>query len=121
VAQNQGGIDRSVDNLQAITTDIKGLLHESRPQISTIMGNASELTARAITIAQRADSITASLKDMMADIENGKGSVGMLLKDDAFYRTLKTTVAGLDTLVGDVNDNGLKLRIKIGFKKEKKK
>jgi phospholipid/cholesterol/gamma-HCH transport system substrate-binding protein len=121
VTENRGGIDRSIDNLQTITADIKGLLQESKPQIATIMANGSDLTARAVTIAQRADSIAIALKSMMTDIEDGKGSIGMLIKDETFYRTLKTTVEGLDTLVGDVNDNGLKLRIKLGFKKDAKR
>jgi hypothetical protein len=42
------------------------------------------------------------------------------MQDENLYASLKGSIQALDTLVKDVQDEGLKLRIKLGFKKGKK-
>jgi phospholipid/cholesterol/gamma-HCH transport system substrate-binding protein len=121
VTQNKSEINSSLANLHTITSDVQSLLDENKPHINSIMANGSELTGRAVTLAQRADSIATSLKGMVNAIERGEGSIGMLVQDEQFYHKLKESVSGLDTLLDDVNQNGLKLRIKLGFKTDNKK
>lgn len=121
VETNRGKINKSFTNIKTVTTDIKELLDSNKAQINSIVANGSQLSSRALAITGTVDTITTSLQTMVRRVEKGEGSVGMLLSDEQFYKDLKKAVADLDALVSDVQDDGLKLRLKFGFKKETKK
>jgi phospholipid/cholesterol/gamma-HCH transport system substrate-binding protein len=121
VKDNKGKIDKSLTNVKAVTSDIKELLDSNKAQINTIVSNGTLLTSRALAIAGTVDTITTSLQAMVKRIEKGEGSVGMLLSDEQFYKDLKKAVGDLDSLLSEVKQDGLKLRLKLGFKKETKK
>jgi phospholipid/cholesterol/gamma-HCH transport system substrate-binding protein len=124
VRDNREKLNKSVTNIATVTSDIKELLDSNKAQLSTIVSNGTQLTRQALTIAGKVDSITGSLSTMVARIEKGQGSLGLLMTDEQFYRDLKKSIGDLDSLVNDVKEDGLKLRLKLGFgsgKKEKKK
>ncbi len=121
VRENRGKIDKSLTNVKTVTTDMKELLDSNRAQINTIVSNGTTLSSRAVTIVGTVDTITSSLQTMVKRIERGEGSVGALLSDEQFYKDLKKAVADLDALLSEVQQDGLKLRLKLGFKKETKK
>jgi phospholipid/cholesterol/gamma-HCH transport system substrate-binding protein len=121
VRDNKGKVDQSLSNVKAITADIKDLLDSNRAQIGQIVSNGTTLSSRAVAIVGTIDTITVSLQTMVKKIERGEGSLGALVSDDLFYKDLKKAVADLDALVADVRQDGLKLRLKLGFKKETKK
>jgi phospholipid/cholesterol/gamma-HCH transport system substrate-binding protein len=121
IADNRAKIDRSVSNISMVTSDIKQLLDSNKTQVNTIVSNGTQLSSRAVTIVGKVDSLTSSLQTMVSKIQHGQGSIGLLMNDEQFYRDLKKSVADLDSLVNEVQTDGLKLRLKLGFKKEKKK
>ncbi len=121
VRDNKGKIDASISNVKAVTSDMRQLLDSNRAQINTIVANGTALSSRAVAIVSTVDTITASLQAMVKKIERGEGSLGALVSDEQFYKDLKKAVADLDALVSDVQQDGLKLRLKLGFKKETKK
>jgi phospholipid/cholesterol/gamma-HCH transport system substrate-binding protein len=118
IEDNRGKIDKSMTNIKTVTSDIKELLDMNKAQINTIVSDGTQLTGRALAIASTVDTITISLQTMVKRIEKGEGSVGMLLSDEQFYKDLKKAVSDLSSLLGEVQQDGLKLRLKFGFKKE---
>jgi phospholipid/cholesterol/gamma-HCH transport system substrate-binding protein len=121
VADNRAKIDRSVNNISTVTADIKGLLDENKSQLNAIVANGTQLSSRAVNVVGKVDSLTSSLQTMVTKIQQGQGSIGLLMTDEQFYRDLKKSINDLDSLVTEVQSDGLKLRLKLGFKKEKKK
>jgi phospholipid/cholesterol/gamma-HCH transport system substrate-binding protein len=120
VKQNKGKLDRSLSDVSVITADIKRILKDNETNVDQLLANGNELSARGVKIAVAVESLTVQLNTMVGSIERGEGSIGQLMKDDKFYTDLKGTVKKLDNLVNDVQDRGLKLRIKVGFKEAKK-
>lgn len=119
VVTNKDGINSAVADLQSVAGELKTLVDENGDNVQTILSNGAQLTERALVLADEVGTMSGSLKNMLNAIENGEGSLGMLIEDERFYTDLKQTVAQLDTLVSDVQDNGLKLRVKLGFKADK--
>jgi len=117
IADNTPALQQAMTNLQAVTTDVKRLLDANSGRIETILENGSALTGDALTIAANLDTISASVKTMIADIERGEGTIGLLMKDERFFNDLKSSLTDLDTLIGQINKEGLKLRVKLGFGK----
>lgn len=120
VTENKDGLDTSLKDVRAVTANLRKLVDSNQDNINTIMNNGSALTDRAITIAGEIEDVTTSVKSILSSIEEGEGTVGRLMQDESFYDDLKVTVDKLDTLVTDIQDNGLKLRIKLGFKRSRR-
>ncbi len=113
VKDNKDDIDEAIDNVHALSAEVKNLLKTNRANMDNILENGSQLTSSALVIAERVDSIAKTVNGIVSDIESGKGSIGLLVEDDSIIRELKESLVNLDSLVTDVNDNGLKLRVKI--------
>ncbi len=113
VQGNEKKINASLNNVHIITADIKNLLKTNSANVNGIVEDGSQLTQIALSIAERIDSITVSVNDIVTGIENGQGSIGMLIEDESVVRDLKTAINDLDSLVNDISDDALKLRIKL--------
>jgi phospholipid/cholesterol/gamma-HCH transport system substrate-binding protein len=121
LVDNHPKLDSIVTQVKYLTTELNTLIENNRTHINKIVTNGDTLLENAVTISNNADSLIRSVQLMIDKIDNGDGTVSMLIKDKQFYTDLKKSVADLDTLINDVQDNALKLRVKIGFGRQKKK
>lgn len=113
IQDNEKEIHLAVNNLHNITVDLKSLVKTNKKSVNTIIDNGTLLTSEALTIADRIDSITISLNRVISDIDSGKGSIGLLVKDQSLVTDFKTTINDLDSLVKDVKNDALKLRARV--------
>jgi len=120
IVENKDNLDRTVTNLETVSRDIRRILDDNDEQVNAIMTNGAALTEEALTLVDDLNSISQSFKTIVQGIEQGEGSVGLLLNDEQFYYDLKATLANIDTLVDETQEEGLKLRVKLGFKKRRK-
>jgi phospholipid/cholesterol/gamma-HCH transport system substrate-binding protein len=115
VVTNKSAVQNAITNLQEVTADVKGILDANSGRIENILENGSNLTDEAVVIAANLDTISVAVKSMLTNIEKGEGTIGLLMKDETFFRELKSSLADIDTLVDEINKDGLKLRVKLGF------
>jgi phospholipid/cholesterol/gamma-HCH transport system substrate-binding protein len=118
--KNEPMLNKSFKNINEITEDLKNLLDKNSDHLSSIVQNGDSLSSYALILASRVESLALSVQNIVDDIGNGEGTVGLLLKDDQFFYDIKKTVNNLDTLVNQVQDDALKLRIKLGFGRKRK-
>ncbi|MBI2257438.1 MAG: hypothetical protein HYU67_00890 [Flavobacteriia bacterium] len=96
-------IDRIFNNLESITQNLK----MSNDKISTILGNAQKITDDLVTsefksVIQNANKTINMVNTLLTDANNGKGSLGMLLKDDKLVKELEKTNKDVQNLVKDI-------------------
>jgi len=120
ITKNEPAINSTLKNVQTISRDIKSLIDNNRGHIDAIAANGDILSDHAVKIGTQVETIMDSLQILVDQINQGRGSLGMLVKDEQFYTDLKTTITNLDTLINQVQGDALKLRIKFGFGKKKK-
>ena len=118
--ENRGAIDTSVANLKMISQQVNRLVERNGSGIDSMVANGKLLTSRAVIIAENVDTLTRSVQVILDQIQNEETSIGKLIHDKELYLDIKTTLANLDTLVRNVREDALKLRIKIGFGKKRK-
>ncbi len=92
VATNQGKFD-------GIMTDFKS----TSKNLNTLSTDLVQADLKA-TI-QKFDSAASNLEKILADIENGNGNVGKLMKDEALYNNLNKASKELNLLLEDVKLN----------------
>ena len=118
-------------NFEVASHDLKGLVSDNRKNINTVMGNAVSLsnslmeTEKSLkpliakmhmladslndlnlkqTVA-KADAAMKNLQEVTAKINNGQGTLGLLVNDKALYQNLDQTTKDLDKLFLDVQKN----------------
>ena len=123
VRKNGPLFDKSIANLSDASTQLRELLDRNKVHLDAILANGDTLSASAVDLMSKVEGLTASIHGLVRDMESGKGALGMLMKDEKFSKELKRTIADVDTLVKEVQNDALKLKVvKIRwFGSEKKK
>lgn len=117
---NDDKVDRIVNSLKTTTQNLDVIVAENKTGINNIVVNADSLTARAADLMFDLDSLLSDLQSITQKIDTGNGTIGQLVNDSTTIDELMTAVDKLDTLLNQVRDDGLKLRVKLGFGERKK-
>lgn len=130
-AERRQGLKNSLDNIENITGDLSGLVAEEKQKlakiltnfesisnnlknnnekISTVLTNFSSISdslaqANIKTTVLNANKTLAELGDIVEKINNGEGTIGLLVNNDSLYVNLNKLAADLDSLVIDLNEN----------------
>ena len=140
-------ISISLKNLEKITGDVDGLMGSERNRLSNIMSNLESITNNFKNNDEKINSILTNLDNLSDDlskteikatvdnanqamkdfadittkINNGEGSLGLLINNENLYNNLNNASQNLDQLVEDLKNNPAKyLKISIFGKKDTK-
>jgi len=117
--RNEPVLNSAMTDLKKISSDLKLLLARNGPGIDSIVTDGGQLMTKGMALVEQAESLVVDVQGILRTIESGKGSLGKLYTDESFYKDLKDVVASVDTLVGEVRQDALKLRVRLGFGKKK--
>ncbi|QNL47797.1 MCE family protein [Olivibacter sp. SDN3] len=95
-----------LSNVEAISANFKN----NGERINNVMGNLESITDQVAkaNFQQTIDSANAAVADLQSivnNINNGNGSVGMLLNDEELYNNLNNASKNLDNLMIDLKQN----------------
>lgn len=140
-------ISISLSNMEKITQDVEGLVGSERMRLSNIMMNLESITNNfknydgqitsilsnldkmsdelaQVEIKETIDNATKAMQDVQSitdKINNGEGSIGLLINDEQLYHNLTGASENLDNLVKDLKENpGRYLRLSIFGKRDTK-
>jgi phospholipid/cholesterol/gamma-HCH transport system substrate-binding protein len=96
---NDERIAKVVKNLESITSN----LESSNGEIKNILTNFSSLSdsLAKVDIA----TVLQNVSDITTKINNGEGSIGLLLKDDKIYTNFEKSTGELASLLEDIKKN----------------
>ena len=95
---NEDKINQVIDDVKAISEQLA--FETDRYQKDSLMGDLSKIGP----ILDKADSAVSDLKVIMADLKDGKGTVGKLLRDDAVVDQVSQTLSSVNRLVNRINN-----------------
>jgi phospholipid/cholesterol/gamma-HCH transport system substrate-binding protein len=103
VAEEKVQLHRVLSNVESITQNLKA----SNENIASIIGNTKKISDDMVTadfksVVADAQKVMKTLNAALEDASNGKGSLGMLLKDEQLYNELVNTNKELQNLVNDL-------------------
>lgn len=128
-------VDES-DRLHGIIRHVESItknIDENNDMINGILANTAAITnnAKDLDIAKTGEEINATLQEatksigqlgsMVEKINEGEGSLGLLLKDDALYHNLENASGNLDALFSHIKENpGKYVHFSVFSRKDKK-
>lgn len=95
---NEDKISQIVDDVKAISEQLA--FETDRYQKDSLMGDLSKIGP----ILDKADAAVSDLEIIIADLKDGKGTVGKLLRDDAVVDQVSQTLSSVNRLVNRINN-----------------
>jgi phospholipid/cholesterol/gamma-HCH transport system substrate-binding protein len=141
-------LQRSMETLESASIGLEGMISENRVKLGSIFDNVASITgniennnaqlenvirnfsAISDSLAQsnikqtifKADKAMGDLADMVAKVERGEGSLGLLIQSDSLHNALIDTNEELQTLVDDIYENPWRyIHVSIFGKKQEKR
>ncbi|MDR0306309.1 MAG: MlaD family protein [Chitinispirillales bacterium] len=119
--RNEPVLNAAMADLKTVSSDLKALVDRNSAGLDNIVTGGQDLMVRGNMMVSQAESLVVSVQDVIKRIESGEGTLGKLYKNDEFYEDIKYTITNIDSLVNEIKNDALHLRVKIGFGKKKKK
>lgn len=112
----------TVGNVESVSTDLAYIMHESRDDITVTLSHLRSSSQRLDAMLRRNEAnfdvtmenlaassgdfraTARSMREISEGLEQGEGTAGKLLKDDALYRELLTTTEDAHGLVKDIQN-----------------
>jgi phospholipid/cholesterol/gamma-HCH transport system substrate-binding protein len=123
VKSQEGNANRMADNLESITGNIR----KSNQDIAASLKNMNQLSdslanAPLKSTIEQLNKTSAELAQLSASLNDGKGTAGKLLKDEALYNNLTQTTESLNALLKDLKENPKRyVNVSVFGGKDKKK
>jgi len=95
---NEGKLNDTIENLKAVTSQLA--FETDRYQDGSFMNDMEQIKP----IMANVDKAVADLRDIVADVKSGKGTLGQLLRDEDVIDQVKETLSGVNKIVGRVNN-----------------
>jgi phospholipid/cholesterol/gamma-HCH transport system substrate-binding protein len=81
-------IKQSIENIQVASKDFRNILGKNKDDVNRIVSSTTVLTNK--------------MEAIVKDVEQGKGTLGLLVKDDSLYKDAKETVSSLRSITNDI-------------------
>ncbi|WP_419800668.1 MlaD family protein [Mucilaginibacter sp.] len=106
VGTEGGKVGKILSNFESISTNLRN----NNDRIARIVSNFDKLSDQAAKVniqetLTNANKAVSDLQVAINKINNGKGSLGLLLNDDKMYNNLNNAAESLDKLIVDVKEN----------------
>ena len=95
---NEDKINQIMDDVKALTEQLA--YETDRNQNDSLMNDLSQIGP----ILEKVDKAAADLQIILADVKEGKGTVGKLLRDDAVVDQVSQTLSSVNRLVNRINN-----------------
>jgi phospholipid/cholesterol/gamma-HCH transport system substrate-binding protein len=90
VAALRGDAETAVRQIALTAEDARGLVHDVRPDITAVARNANEISTHA--------------SEILAAVNDGRGTVGKLIHDDALYVQIRDITREAEAVMRNVRD-----------------
>ncbi len=92
-------------NLKQTLTNVNEITLDNKDSIASLFKSLSDNSKQLSAFLKISSRSAEHLDSVLSSVNNGKGSIGNLVKSDTLYFSLSKTVASIDSLVTDIKKN----------------
>ncbi len=100
-----GELNETLKNINIASGELASLIKENRPGIRRTIREAEQDLKRIVEVADNLDKNLDLLHDVLTQINQGKGTMGKLMKDEKMYHELEQTLKETKALIKDIKEN----------------
>jgi phospholipid/cholesterol/gamma-HCH transport system substrate-binding protein len=117
--RNEPVLNAALSDLRAVSSDLKELIKRNEAGLDDVVAGGNRLMTAGMDLVAQAESLVVDIQSILRKVESGQGTLGKLYTDDKLYGELKAVMGNVDTLVTEIKEDALRLRIRLGFGKKK--
>lgn len=121
LAENRAALDKTFQNLNVITTDLKDAIKKHEPTVGNLlaeldrtMDDARKLIQNLDKAAGNADGLISNVNGIVDDIKKSGSIANKLLYDKAFADRFAATFDKLDSLIRKIDEHGVNVNLRLG-------
>lgn len=115
--QMQNDLKQAVSELNGTLAASRKLMTTTQPKLDSAMDNLNVMSSEFASLSTKMNSLdiqstfdnldgtTQNMNKLLASIQNGEGSIGLLLKDERLYSNLANASKELEELLRDLKEN----------------
>ncbi|RMF57620.1 MAG: MCE family protein [Calditrichaeota bacterium] len=111
---NAAHLEKTLRNLDELTTNMNEILAARREQMETSIDNLYQASNRLEGLTDKVENSLESMQTLLASIENQEGALGKVILNDDLYNDLRHLTTELDGLVQDLKKRPQKY-LNLGF------
>ena len=104
-------VREGVRAFRAVGRQAESFVKKQEPRLDRIIVDGAEAAARARALAERGERATQSLEEILARLNEGRGTAGALLNDTTLHRDLSAVVRSADSLFRSMRRKGLDVNV----------
>lgn len=95
-------LKESLQNIKVVSGEFKEMVTENKANVTRIVSNVAQASEKFGPLADKADAAFTGINSIVQGVEEGKGTLGLLVKDETLYNDARDTVAALKTISTDI-------------------
>jgi phospholipid/cholesterol/gamma-HCH transport system substrate-binding protein len=100
--QEKANFKESLQNIKVVSGEFKQMVAENKTNVTRIVSNVAQASEKFGPLAEKADAAFTGMNSIVQGVEEGKGSLGLLVKDETLYNDARDMMATLKTISADV-------------------
>lgn len=125
IAKGVDNFASSMDNINVISSDLKGLVDSDDGKLTLAVNNLETITGNFIAVSDSLKKIDyanlvnslenciTEINTLVEGINKGEGSAGLLMKNDSLYHNVNAAVITLQSFIDEIKENPKKLKISV--------
>jgi phospholipid/cholesterol/gamma-HCH transport system substrate-binding protein len=105
ISETRAEIQQTMSGLQEILSNISDLTSEERGELQRTLANLEKLTTDLQEMSASLIQVSGSLESITRKIDEGEGTLGLLVNDPSLYHNLDSLSANVNRLVVELNEN----------------
>lgn len=118
---NDNSIKVMVNDLRIASRKLRTIVDSSDESIYAIAENFEQFSEQTLELGNSVDSLLDHLNSIAAKVDTGDGTVSELINGGEISDQVVKTLVAVDSLIDVTEDQGLKLRVKLGFGDRKRR
>ena len=98
-------LKQSIESLRKSMENLEGLTADEEGNIESMIANLEATSGELDVIAKNLNSITGDLSQIMRKINEGEGSLGLMVNDPNLYRNLDSLTVNMNVFMEQLNEN----------------
>jgi len=103
--RNRNNFDKTAENFLAASRDLKRLVATGTDRVDSTLVRTEKISRDMETVVTNLEQMSKAAKEFADNLNQGDGTIQMLVDDRRLYDDLRKTAANLDALINDIQEN----------------
>jgi len=105
MTRNRNNFDKTAENFLAASRGLKKLVSSSSGKVDSTMVRVEDISRRMESVVSDLEKMSKAAREFADNLNQGDGTIQMLVDDRRLYDDLRKTANNLDALVNDIREN----------------